>query len=193
MKTSNVNGFAFFSLVDADNMLENNDPCHCFVPIDEVADPESSLDSFELSQKEDPEDVLESSINEWESFDFSEIECSSYNGRISVAVIDVKNKSILLEREKSDVVKVEDKEVEEDILVPKQYDFIVKKRKKLHREEKRRLKCGDENRKTFSERKIQRNSRALLAQLKTAYLDRRFFKAAVFSDYDILDTILSFE
>lgn len=221
MKKSSANvskeatGFAFFVLLDSDNLIESNDPCHCFVPIDEVADPDT-LDTFievyskEIEGVEEFEDsvVLDSDNKNWEFIDFEEVEFSCSEGRISVASIDPESGLIFLQREKPTPSEGKSATYEK-VVIPKKLPLIYDDEELSNKEYdamffEHKMYCQSlrpqrhhreryrDNLKTMPESKVQRSNRGLLAQVKNRYIaDEEFFDVATLLSNQLVDFIMS--
>lgn len=204
-------GFAFFVLVDSDNLIECNDPCHNFVPIDEIADP-SIFEAFtEVDTDDEPEIVEEMPVVKpiFEIFELKEIDiCGNCDGLILAASVDAETGIIFFQKEAQPSFKERSLVVEEEQpyyandVADEDYSYYPKKIRGSREysfdpwdgaQEKRGWKKPRRNnRKTLPDRKIQRANRGLLGQVKVRCVEEDdFYEVATLLSYSIFDSIFS--
>lgn len=173
-----------FIAINDDDCIECNDPCHQFIPIEEVADPDFCNFYFEISNQESVLETESKTLHQTIQITyFTELNLSgSENGRINVASIDASTGVILLDRENNpksdDVVIITDDEP----LTPKEYDQMFFEHKMLqsdygnwrHRKGEDRKPIRN-NWKTLTDSKRQQENRKLLAEFNKQLVDDRFY------------------
>jgi hypothetical protein len=202
-KEVKATGYAFFSLLNEDDVIERED-CRRFIPICDVADPDTMTDYLEVYPSKKEEEVEDCQLipnSEWEFVDFSEqeIEYALYGGRVSVAMIDAQNGIITLEFSEEVIPS-------DFVIIDEDYSFATKVYPKKIRgtreyafnpwnepeEKKGWRKPRRNNRKTMPDRKIQRSNRALLGQVKIRCVEEEdFYDFATLLSYDELNSIFS--
>ena len=194
--TKETNGFVFFSLLDSDNLIECQDPCHCFIPIDEVADP-NTLSTFVEVYNDGPEVLEEMPILKpvLPIFEFKDVDiCGNCDGRILVASVEAETGIIFFHKENQPISKIEEI-FDVDLFEPKEYDtFFFEHKMICQKWEDWRHRKGEEhkpirdNRKTLLDRKVQRDNRAVLREIKLISIaEEDFYEENFFLISDALE------
>ena len=158
-------------------LVTENDPCHCWVCIEDVVDPDSPDGFYEISQATEIEETIQNFEN-GKLIDFEEVEDGSHFGKIISASIDVKTGMITLHREEipNETLLTEKKSIEPD-LYSDDCDFYFPRRKSLNfsfyqdpwYDESPDFRRSTENLKTMSDSKLQRMCRKQLRAIRRKF------------------------
>jgi len=160
--------------IDEDELLvTENDPCHCFICIEDVPDPDSPKGYFEISCKtcDEIQELEERTECENKLIIFTEIEYGNHFGRIISALIDAETGIITLVRENtySETLTIIEEEKELELHCDDGFENLyptIKGKRMLcrnfnDRDNECKKFCHD-NLKTFSDSKLQRMHRSRL-------------------------------
>lgn len=158
-------------------LVIENDPCHCWICIEDVADPDSPDGFYEINQAPEIEETIQD-FTEDKLIDFEEIEDGNHFGKIISASINVETGVITLHREgiPSETLPIGKKSIEPD-LYSDDCDFHFPRRKALNfsfyqdpwYDESPDFRRSMENLKTMSDSKLQRMHRKQLRVIRRKF------------------------
>jgi len=162
-----------------ETLVMENDPCHCYVRIEDVVDPDSPDGFYEITKEPEVEETIEG-FQEDRLIDFEEIEDGNHYGKILSASINVETGVIILYRESTPNEKLlfeEEEKPELEFCDYEDNDFHFPRKKGLnfsffhdpsYDNSYRSGKCL-ENLKTMPDSKLQRMHRKQLRAIRRKF------------------------